>query len=294
MAFTDSLKERIGGELSHWKGDPVVIKDALSVGGGSINDAWRIDTDQGPFFLKTNSADRFPSMFEAEADGSERLRSAGTIGVPRVIAFGEEQDTSFLLLEWIEAATRRADFWPGFGEKLAKLHRTTADRFGLDRHNYIGSLVQRNDQDPEWVSFFIHQRLEPMLKMARDGRKVEAGMAFRFERLFAQLDRLFPREPPALLHGDLWSGNFITGPDGEAWIIDPAVYFGHREMDLAMTRLFGGFDHGFYAGYQQEFPLEKGWEERVDLCNLYPLLVHVNLFGGGYVAQVEAILRRFV
>src|SRR5690606_6554867 len=104
MAFTDSLKERIGGELSHWKDDPVVNKDALSVGGGSINDAWPIDTDQGPFFLKTNCPDRFPSMFEAEADGSERLLSAGTIGVPRVIAFGEEQDTSFLLLEWIEAA----------------------------------------------------------------------------------------------------------------------------------------------------------------------------------------------
>ena len=118
-------------------------------------------------------------------------------------------------------------------------------------------------------------------------------MAFRFERLFHRLDHLFPSEAPALLHGDLWSGNLLGDAQGRPVLIDPAVYYGHREMDLAMTRLFGGFDPGFHTAYQAEWPLEAGWEERVDLCNLYPLLVHVNLFGGSYVAQVEAVLRRF-
>jgi protein-ribulosamine 3-kinase len=122
---------------------------------------------------------------------------------------------------------------------------------------------------------------------------VEAGMVFRFERLFHKLDKLFPAEAPALLHGDLWSGNVLCDDHANPVLIDPAVYYGHREMDLAMTRLFGGFDAGLYAAYHAESPLEQGWEERADLCNLYPLMVHVNLFGGGYVAQVEAVLKRF-
>jgi protein-ribulosamine 3-kinase len=130
--------------------------------------------------------------------------------------------------------------------------------------------------------------------MARDNKRVEAGMAFRFERLFHRLDTLFPTEPPALLHGDLWSGNFLCDTQGRPVLIDPAVYYGHREMDLAMTRLFGGSDAALYAAYTDEWPLERGWEERVDLCNLYPLLVHVNLFGGSYITQVEAVLRRYV
>ncbi|MFZ1692867.1 MAG: fructosamine kinase family protein, partial [Flavobacteriales bacterium] len=160
--------------------------------------------------------------------------------------------------------------------------------------NYIGSLKQVNTPAADWPSFFIHQRLEPQLRMARDAKRVEAGMAFRFERLFAKLDQLITVEPPALLHGDLWSGNFICDANAQPVLIDPAVYYGHREMDIAMTKLFGGFDSGFYAAYNDAWPMERGWEERMDLCNLYPLLVHVNLFGGGYAAQVEAALRRFV
>ena len=263
------------------------------MGGGSINDAWRLETDAGRFFLKTNSADSFPSMFEAEADGLQRLREAGPLRVPEVIAHGEDHDDSFLLLEWVESGTRKPGFWAGFGRGLAQLHRHTQKHFGLERDNYIGSLVQRNTAASDWPSFFIHQRLEPQLKMARDRKRVEAGMAFRFERLFHQLDKLFPAEPPALLHGDLWTGNFLCDSNSRPVLIDPAVYYGHREMDMAMTRLFGGFDVDLYAAYHAEWPLEQRWEERVDLCNLYPLLVHVNLFGGGYVAQVEAVLKRF-
>lgn len=293
MAVSGSLSEQISERLSRHLGHPVDIEETFPVGGGSINDAWRLETDAGRFFLKTNSADRFPGMFEAEADGLRRLREAGPLQVPEVIAHGEDHDDSFLLLTWVEGGIRDPAFWERFGRGLAQLHRHTQTLFGLERDNYIGSLPQRNTPAPDWPGFFIHQRLEPQLKMARDRRRVERGMAFRFERLFHQLDKLFPTEPPALLHGDLWGGNFLCDATGLPVLIDPAVYYGHREMDLAMTRLFGGFDTTMYNAYQAEWPLEAGWEERVDVCDLYPLLVHVNLFGGGYVAQVESVLKRF-
>jgi fructosamine-3-kinase len=294
MALQGSLIEQVAQHLTGRLGTPVDVEHAGSIGGGSINDAWRLETDHGRFFLKTNHADRFPSLFEAEADGLARLRAANALPTPEVLGHGEDQDTSWLLLEWLEEAPRRSDFWTSFGRQLARQHRHTRAGFGLERDNYIGSLKQSNRDHAHWPSFFIQERLEPQFRMARDRRKVEAGTSFRAERLFAQLDRHFPEEPPALLHGDLWNGNFMSGPDGAARLIDPAVYYGHREMDLAMTRLFGGFDPGLLSGYEQEWPLQQGWEERVDLCNLYPLLVHVNLFGGHYVQQVEAVLRRYV
>jgi protein-ribulosamine 3-kinase len=297
MPLSGSLIEQLTGHLSSHTGQStgqtVVINEAVPIGGGSINDAYRLDTTAGRFFLKTNSADHYPSMFEAEADGLMRLDEAGPLRVPEVVAHGEEQDVSYLLLEWVESGAKGLNFWVDFGQGLAQLHRHTQKHFGLERDNYIGSLVQCNTPAQDWSSFFIHQRLEPQLKMARDRKRVEAGMVFRFERLFHQMDERFPSEPPALLHGDLWSGNFLCDSQGRPVFIDPAVYYGHREMDLAMTKLFGGFDAELNTAYQAEWPLEKGWEERVDLCNLYPLLVHVNLFGGSYVAQVEAVLKRF-
>lgn len=294
MPLQGSLIEQLAEHLSAHMGRQVDIEEAFSVGGGSINDAWRLETDAGRFFLKTNSADRFPSLFEAEADGLHRLHEAGPLKAPEVIAHGEDHDDSFLLLEWVEGGPCSATFWVDFGRGLAQLHRNSGPHFGLERDNYIGSLKQVNTSAADWPSFFIHQRLEPQLKLARDRRRVEAGMAFRFERLFHRLDTLFPAEPPALLHGDLWSGNLLCDNENRPVLIDPAVYYGHREMDLAMTRLFGGFDPELYTAYHAEWPLEQGWQERVDLCNLYPLMVHVNLFGGGYVAQVEGVLKRFV
>ncbi|MCB9168889.1 MAG: fructosamine kinase family protein [Flavobacteriales bacterium] len=294
MPLSGSLIEQLSERLSHHLGAAVDIEQADPVGGGSINDAWRLATNAGPFFLKTNSADRFPSLFEAEADGLQRLQAADALRVPTVIAFGEDHDDTFLLLEHIEQDLRTEAFWERFGTGLAALHRHTWGHFGLERDNHIGSLEQVNTPLDSWAEFFIHRRLEPMLKMARDHRRVEAGMAFRFERLFHKLDGLFPHEPPALLHGDLWSGNFLCAADGAPVLIDPAVYYGHREMDIAMSRLFGGFEAGFYTAYNAAWPLEQGWQDRLDLCNLYPLLVHVNLFGGGYVAQVEGVLRKFV
>lgn len=293
MPLIGSLVEQLTKHLADHCGRPVVVEREVPVGGGSINDSYRLDTDQGPFFVKVNTADRFPSMFEAEADGLRRLRTAAAIRVPRVIATGEDKD-SFLLMEWVEPGLKTGAFWAEFGRSLAALHRNTASTFGLERGSYIGSLKQLNTPHERWPEFFITCRLEPQVSMARDRKRIGAGDVLRFERLYAKLEGLFPKEPPALLHGDLWSGNFLCDADGVPVLIDPAVYYGHREMDLAMTRLFGGFEEGFYTAYNETWPLEAGWQERVDLCNLYPLLVHVNLFGSGYVQQMESVLRRFV
>jgi fructosamine-3-kinase len=273
-------------------GQQVDIRAGIPAGGGSINDCYRLETDAGRFFVKVNAADHFPSLFEAEADGLRRLRGAGA-RVPDVIDHGEVDGQGYLLLEWIESGLMRHGFWKELGRGLARLHRHSQAQFGLDRDNYIGSLNQGNAQAADWPSFFIHQRLEPQLKMARDRQRLGDGAAFRFERLFMLIDGIFPEEPPALLHGDMWSGNILCDAKGQPVLLDPAVYYGHREMDLAMTRLFGGFEDPFHAAYQGEWPLAEGWEERVDLCNLYPLMVHVNLFGGGYTAQVESIIKRF-
>lgn len=293
MPLPGSLTERLAEHLSGHLARSIDIEQEVAIGGGSINDAYRLETNEGRFFVKVNRADRFPGFFEAEADGLGRLRDAGTIRVPEVIATGEDHDDSYLLMEWVQGGLKSDLFWEAFGRSLAALHQHSAQRFGLERHNYIGSLKQVNTAHDTWPEFLVQCRLEPLVKMARDRRKLGDGDVIRFERLYGKLARLFPQERPALLHGDLWSGNFICATDSAPVLIDPAVYFGHREMDIAMSRLFGGSEPAFYTAYNDAFPLERGWEERVDLCNLYPLLVHVNLFGGGYAQQVEAILKRF-
>lgn len=293
MPLSGSLTERLSHHLSMYLGSDVDIEFATSVGGGSINDAYRLETNEGRFFVKVNSADRFPSMFEAEAEALKRLSATATVRVPNVIAVGEDHDDTYLLLEHIDGGSKTGHFWREFGRSLARLHAHTQARFGLGRDNYIGSLSQKNAQHATWPEFFIRCRLEPQVAMARDAGRIGMGDVLRFERLYTGLPSLFPDEPPALLHGDLWSGNFLCGPKNDPVLIDPAVYYGHREMDIAMTRLFGGFEQGFYSAYTDERALENGWEERVELCNLYPLLVHVNLFGGGYVAQMQAALKRF-
>lgn len=263
-----------------------------AVGGGSINQAYKLQTSNGPIFVKTNNADRFPEMFAKEAKGLELLRNTKAIGVPDVLAIGEATGVSFLVLEWLEPAQQSINYWQKFGCELAELHRNSSPKFGLLHDNYIGSLVQSNIMHDSWPLFFAEQRLLPQAKMAA----VQLGNStmLQIEQLCGKLDTIFPNEPASLLHGDLWSGNYITGNNGQAWIIDPAVYYGNREMDIAMSKLFGGFDPEFYDAYIEDYPMETGWEQRTDICNLYPLLVHVNLFGGGYLGQVKQILSRFV
>ena len=271
----------------------VKLLNILSIGGGSINDAYRLTTNKGDFFIKKNRADRYPELFEKEALGLKLLRDANEIRIPDEIVFGVFQGTSFLLLEFIQSSTQRNHFWEELGVKLAKLHQHTNTQFGLDHDNYIGALKQQNTLHGSWVDFFIHERLQPQIALAKNNNEIDDATFYQFEKLFNHLAEIFPEEPPSLLHGDLWSGNFMVDEKGSPVIMDPAVYYGHREMDIAMTKLFGGFDASFYDSYNEVFPLKKGWEDRLEICNLYPLMVHVNLFGGSYLRQVKQVLKQF-
>ena len=284
---------KIQEKLSNHFNSDLVVNSIKSVSGGDINNAYQLTTNQCNFFIKTNVASRFPKMFENEATGLKLLRKTNVFKILNIIAVGEVENVSYLILEWVESIHPEPNFWQNFGQQLALLHKNTNDSFGLNEDNYIGSLPQSNQQYNTWVDFFIHERLQAQIKMAVDAGKMDNQTLTQFENLYKELPNIFPEEPPALLHGDLWNGNYMVGNKGEPVIIDPAVYFGHREMDIAMTKLFGGFSSEMYHSYNEGYPLQQGWENRVDICNLYPLLVHVNLFCGGYLQQVKSIVSKF-
>lgn len=271
----------------------VKIDNTSGISGGSINEAILISTNKGKFFVKLNSASEHPEMFEKEAKGLEILSGKSALKVPEAITAGYHDDQAFLILEYIESGSKGPDFWDHFAEGLAQLHKNSSDRFGLDHDNYIGSLFQSNTKHDRWAVFFQVERLEKQVKLARDKGRIGTTFAHSFDNFYRVLPDIFPEEPPALIHGDLWGGNYMVDSIGHAVLIDPAVYYGHREMDLGMSQLFGGFSREFYDAYDRFYPLEKGWEERLDYCNLYPLMVHVNLFGGAYLNSVQSILRKF-
>lgn len=289
----ESFRSQLEASLSGYLNLPVSILEIRTQKGGSINKAVVIRTNQGMFFAKMNDANAYPDLFLHEKNSLERLRNTNTLRVPGVVDLLRSDNQDMLLMEFIESGTPHYDFWEEFGHKLAALHQNTRPLFGLEVNNYIGTLPQLNDDKSDWVDFFICNRLEPMLQRAVDSGKAEHSMVDQFQKMYKELPSLFPKEAPALLHGDLWSGNFMADLDGEPVVYDPSVYYGHREMDLAMTRLFGGFDQRFYDAYQEAFPLQAGWEKRVDICNLYPLLVHVNLFVGSYIQSVKNIVAKF-
>lgn len=261
--------------------------------GGCINHGGELVTDKGSYFLKWNDAHRYTGMFGAESKGLTLLDSAKCIHIPKVVLVDEVEDKQFIVMEFVRAAHPKKNYWALLGERLAQLHRNTNTQFGLDHDNYIGSLHQSNFFHKDWIQFFIEQRLDKQVSLAERNSRMEKGQRSRFATLYKKLPELLPAENPALLHGDLWSGNVMVNEKGEPCLIDPAVYFGHREIELAFTRLFGGFGSEFYEAYVASFPLLPGFTDRVDIYNLYPLMVHVNLFGGGYLQQAERILKRY-
>jgi len=285
---------RLEASLASALGARVIGARPLS--GGDINDAFEVRLADGrEIFVKCNvSAPN--DMFVAEARGLAWLGDAKALRVPAVLAASGANDmTPFLALELIRPKARRDNFDERLGRGLAALHRHGAPAFGLDHDNYVGRLPQKNTFAVTWPEFYRVRRLGPQLKAAADAGLAPARLRREFERLFGQLESLCgPAEPPARLHGDLWGGNLITDDLGEPCLIDPAVYGGHREIDLAMMKLFGGFGPRVFAAYEESFPLADGNRDRVALYQLYPLMVHVNLFGAGYLPQVEAALAAIV
>ena len=269
------------------------LRSFSPVSGGDINEAGRLETAGGLFFLKTNKYPFGREMLETEALGLEALNASGFFKVPLVLARGTSEGIHFLLMEFIEPGPRSDFFWENFGVALASLHRQEQAFFGLDHDNFIGSLPQPNGSCQDFITFFRERRLNPQLKSALNRGLLDAADLRGFQRLYKQLRNFIPVEKPALIHGDLWSGNFISGPSGKVVLLDPAISWAHREMDLAMSRLFGGFANRFYEAYDATYPTEPELDDRLEIYQLYFLLVHVNLFGRSYAGAVRNILRKF-
>lgn len=272
------------------------VREAHSVGGGCIANATRIRTALGDFFVKW-SRDEAAATFPAEAASLSAMRDSGSsliIPEPLLAASGTGDNSGMLLLEWIESGDKGIRFWERFGEGLAQMHRHTADRFGFETDNFIGRLPQNNAWEASWTDFFRSRRIEPQVQMARSRGRWDASWNGALERMMNRLSELLPIEPePSILHGDLWGGNFMVDVKGDPVLIDPASYHGHREADLAMTELFGGFERRFYEAYHGEWRLSPGYDERREIYNLYHLLNHLNHFGGGYADSVASILRKY-
>jgi fructosamine-3-kinase len=272
----------------------VTVNQTYPVSGGSINQVYRLQTSSGNMLLKINSLYKYPGMFKLEKEGLAAIRSTKTIAVPDILLLGEEGTYSYLLMEWIAPGHATHKTSQTLGKQLAQMHRHTVPNFGFTTGNYMGSLAQSNKWHDSWNSFFIEERLKPMVAIAVEKQVIDSKDVQMFEKLYQVLPELFAEEPPALVHGDLWSGNYLIGANQMPYLIDPAVSYSNREFDIAMTTLFGGFDPVFYDAYNYGFPLQKGWRQRLKLWNLYPLLLHVNLFGGSYVAAVRQSLTAFV
>jgi fructosamine-3-kinase len=273
-----------------------VVLDTRSIGGGCINEAAACTLADGRRVFVKHNAGADPGMFPAEARGLAWLAEPGALRVPAVLAVSEpDAETSFIVLELLEPGRPGADHDVALGRGLAALHRAAPSCFGLDHDNFLATLEQSNTPSQNWPSFYAQQRLAPQVRLAVDHGHAPHAWLRDFDRLYARLPELAgPPEPPARLHGDLWSGNLHRDDRGAPVLIDPAVYGGHREIDLAMLTLFGSPGPRVFAAYHETYPLDPDYPDRVGLYQLYPLLAHVNLFGTSYVGQVSAALRPYL
>lgn len=273
-------------------GEQFRFSGSRSAGGGCINSAYRLDGEGKAYFVKLNRRDLLP-MFEAEAEGLREIAATRTIRTPAPVCYGVAGDQSYLVMECLELRPGRSPSDRLLGQRLAAMHRIRQPHFGWSRDNTIGSTPQPNRRDDDWTRFWGQQRLAYQLRLAADrGYSLRRGG----DRLLEELPALLAghRPQPSLLHGDLWGGNHACDETGQPVIFDPACYYGDREADLAMTELFGGFGGDFYAAYREAFPLDEGYEVRKTLYNLYHILNHLNLFGGGYLRQAETMIGRLL
>jgi fructosamine-3-kinase len=263
-----------------------------TVGGGSINHAFLVSSKYGEIFVKINSNPRFPDFFEKEKLGLIFLSEKSNLQIPEVYSVYTFNGYQVIIMQAFKHVPNVEKSGFELGKGMAQLHCSTNDAFGLDYNNYIGTIPQQNSFRKDWTSFFYEFRAEPCLKLLNDKGMLSQECKKSVIHFSKSVSEIFPNEKPSALHGDLWSGNTMNTLTGPA-IFDPAVYYGHREMDIGMTKLFGGFDDSFYQGYNELFPLEKGWQLRVEYAQVYPLLIHACLFGKSYLSSVQEILKPF-
>ncbi len=279
-------------------GDDSSIEQTRPLAGGCINHALRLDTRHSSYLLKWNT-NPLPDMFPVEASGLQLISDTRTVRVPSVLAAANTTPThpAFILLEWLEGTERVTSptMQETLGRHLAAMHRASTPAYGLDHDNYLGTMPQYNGWDENWLTFFRERRLRPQINLAQRHGHMPSNRQRGLERVIDRLEDWLGgvERQPSLLHGDLWGGNVIAGPDHTPALIDPAVYYGDREAELAYTELFGGFSSHFYAAYQETWPLAPGYAERRDMYNLYHLLNHLNHFGESYGSGVDAVIKQY-
>lgn len=283
---------KIAEHITQVTGEKFEIIDHLSVPGGCINTGYKITDGTRRYFVKLNQASQV-AMFEAEALGLKQMRETQTIRVPQPLCYGIARNSCYIVLEWLDLGGGNDKSWEEMGQKLAALHRYQGkSEFGWDINNTIGSTPQINTWVGDWVEFWVKHRIGYQLKLAKHrGKSFDRG-----DRLLKVIPELLAgyQPQPSLVHGDLWGGNAGVTVDGEPVIFDPATYWGDREVDIAMTELFGSFPSAFYRGYNQAWPLDDGYKQRKTLYNLYHILNHFNLFGGGYDSQAERMIQKIL
>ena len=269
------------------------IQNIIPVSGGDISLAYKLQTKAKTYFLKVNRSKNALAIFQKEKRGLETIALTKTISTPKVYACDTLKSEAFLLMEYIESKRPNTEDFIRFGKALAALHQITVEDFGFRENNFIGSLPQSNSQNNSWVNFYTNERLLPQLELAK-----QQGLLSEYECpsehiIKEKLENLLNNVKPSLLHGDLWSGNYLISIEGIPYLIDPAVYYGHNEVDIAMSKLFGGFGNDFYKSYYSIYPRDSKTNSRIEIYQLYYLLVHLNLFGKSYYGSVIQILRNF-
>ena len=290
MISEEKIKARIEEKLSS------KIKSLTSLSGGCISDAFKVELNNGSnFFLKYNPS-ASTDMFIKEANGLKELAKANAIRIPEVLSFDED----YILLEHIPTGNKKRNFFEEFGRNFARMHKFTSEYFGFYGDNYIGSNPQKNIPDKKektsWVSFYFNKRILFQLQLAEKLGNSTDALRKGISKLENIIEEIIgdTKEKPSLLHGDLWGGNYMVDEKGSAVLIDPAVYYGHREADIGMTKLFGGFSSEFYKAYNETFPLEDGYDYRENIYKLYHVLNHLNLFGGGYYLQALSLIKFYI
>ncbi len=286
MILNQKIKDRIENELN------ISIVSANSLSGGSISNAYKLNTADGKVYLLKINDTQSGDMFIKEADGLSELKKANAIKVPEVLM----TETNFILLEFINSFLKSNSFFKDFGIKFSELHKYNSKTFGFYEDNYIGANIQLNipakDEETDWIKFYFNKRILYQFKLAEKNGYATEELRNGISKLENKIESILSGslEPPSLLHGDLWSGNYMVDQDGNACLIDPAVYYGHREADLGMTKLFGGFGSDFYNYYNENFPLPDGYSYRENIYKLYHVLNHLNLFGRGYYSQAVSLI----
>ncbi|WMI64523.1 fructosamine kinase family protein [Aestuariibaculum sp. YM273] len=269
------------------------IESIHAVSGGDISSAHKFVTSNQSYFLKTNTAPNALHMFQTEAEALETIAKTNTIATPNVIDCSTFENTSYLLLEFIESKSPSSEDFKTLGKRLAALHQNTNSFFGLQQDNFIGSFNQSNTPTDSWNTFYVNERLFPQLQLSIKKQQLSASDCPSKEQILNNLKPLFQNITPSLLHGDLWSGNYLISENDTPFLIDPAMYFGHSEVDIAMTKLFGGFSEDFYKAYHDSIPADEFTFSRIEIYQLYYLLIHLNLFGKSYYPSVINLLKKY-